>query len=93
MDGFPEAAAVHLRIKYDQGEGQQSEEPLESHGGDGCSPSPYSGYQRRADDCLREGQQSAERLGRESEESDVHEVEILIHHEAGPYRIEELEDA
>ncbi len=93
VDSFSETSAVHLRIEDDKGNGEQGEEGLESHRCSCCRLSPYSGYQGRAYECLGEGQQGAEDFRGESEESDMQEIEILIHHKPGTDRVQELEDA
>ncbi len=93
MYGLSEASAVHLRIENDKGEGKQGKEALENHGGSGGCSSPYAGDERCSDDGFRKGEEGSEGLCRKTEEAYVQEVEIFVHDEARPDRIDELEDA
>ena len=93
VDGFSEASAVHFRIEYHQGKGQEGEEGLECHCGDSGRLSPYAGDEGCSYDGFRKGEGCSENLCREAEESHMQEIQIFSHYETGTYGVHEFEDA
>ena len=92
MNGFTEAAAIHCRIEYHQGQGQQGKESLESHCCDRGHFSPHASDESRSDECLHKSKSGSQNLGSRTYEAYVKKFKIFLHHKPGSYRIKNLED-
>ena len=93
VDGFPEAAAVHDRIRDPEDEGDDGEEDDHGRGHDGRQLPVHAGDERRAGYAFQQGQAHTEGLRQPLQESDVEELEVFAHDEARTHRVQQFEQA
>ena len=93
VDRFAEAAAVHLRIRDPEDQGDNGEEHHQDGGDDRRRLAEHAADERRAGRGLHEGQDHPEGLRGSLQEAQVEELEIFADDEAGAHRIQQLEQA
>ena len=93
VDGLPEAPAVHHRIEDHEHHGYEREQREGGEGHDGDHPAPYSGDQGYSQHGLAQSHGRTGEVGREMQEVQVEESEILVHHEPGAHGVHELQQA
>ena len=90
---FAEASTVHFRIEDDQLESEEGE-CRSDEGGDGRHLlAPYPGEQGGAQERLDQCHGHSDCLCKRRKPGDVKEFEILLHDQAGPDRVHQLEHA
>lgn len=93
VDGFAEAAAVHVRILDIEKGGQRGKADEHDAGDDGCNLAPDARDEGGADEGLQQGHPGADYSGNVHQEVQVQEFEVFLHDEPGPHGVHELEDA
>ena len=93
VNGLAEAAAIHIRIGNEEGQGKQREEAEESGGDDRDRLPPDTGEQRGAGARFQQGEHDADPFREAPEEAEMHPLQVFGDDEPRSHGIVEFQES